>query len=1022
MKKMTILLIGCIASFLSFSQVGTTWSNSGPVLYPTNVSGQINGIGRCTQIKFDPVSPTRLYATSASGGLWVSNNNGDSWTGMGTDFFPNTQCASVCIDYTNTNILYLGTGDPNYYSNGLGVYKSTNGGVSWTPSNSGINTGLIIEIIMDPNNHLNLLAATDNGIFKSTNAGASWTSVKNGGDFKAMVLKPNSADTLYAVTSNEVWRSLNFGATWQQITNGVTIPGGNGNGMRLAVSNADPNVVYVGMIADEGTILKSTDAGTSFTTVYNNPAQSLVGYDAGSSGQGDYNFGMTADPADANTVYVVAHCVWKSTDGGVNWTKLTDWYAGCHTDMHGIRVHPSDNTKLFNVNDGGIFLSTDGGTNWTPKSDGIAATEIYHSGQSQLDRNTVSIGTQDNGELYQSGSGWYTNRGGDWGSKVMFPYNEPDVVYYFENGNRRQVVGSEESYNLPFTPSNSMVLEFNRSMPDVAFSGLNAVYICTDITAVTPNWTQLGSTAINTVAINSSVADSSVLYVFGSNNTLYRCDNVFASSPTFVSYTSPASTNVAASIATIASDVNVVYVSCGSRVYRSANKGQNFTNISTGLPVGVNIIKIYHDEFSTDESVYLCTAKGVYYKNNTMTSWQNISYNLPTIADIREFMFYNPGNASSLLKVAYYGRGVWQLPINTSFPPAVDFVSDQQVVCPNTPIHFTDQSVSSNTITGWQWSFPGGTPSSSNLQNPTVTYATPGNYAVTLVATDANGNGTGTKTAYIEITNSQATPMTEDFVGAFPPLHWSVVDAGQDNVVWKQNLAVGGYGNSTESAYFDNFNNDVNIKRDELRTANYDLSAILTPKLTFDVAYARYGGGNFDSLIVLLSTDCGDNFIELYSKGGTVLATSPDDQNEFIPAANQWRTDTIDLSAYIGQTRVMFAFQNRGHYGNNIYLDNVNITGISTLGVQENKPDEVLIAVYPNPVKDNLQVAVSTVKNETYSIIVTDLLGKKVIRKNVNGSPGKNAYTIDVSQLQKGFYMVTVSNGKQSSSHKILVE
>ncbi len=1024
MHKITTLIIACVLGQTVFSQPGTSWTNSGPVQFPSNISGQINGIGRCTQIKFDPINPNKIYATSASGGLWTSDNNGDSWYNLGTDFFYAMQCASICIDYTSNSTLYLGSGDPNYYGGGNGIYKSTNGGTTWSLSNTGITTGLIVEIIMDPTDHLNLLAATDNGIFKSTNAGLNWTNVKSGGDFKAMKLKPGSNDTLYSVTSSEIYRSVDFGGTWQQLTNGVTIPGGNGQGMRIAVSPADPNTVYIGMIADEGTILKSTDGGDNFTTVYDNPAQSLVGYDASSSGQGDYNFAMTCDPTDANIVYVAAHVVWKSIDGGINWTQMTDWWAKCHTDMHGIAFHPNYPTQLFDVNDGGVFISTDGGANWTPKANGVAATEIYHASQSMLQRDIVSIGTQDNGELYQSQTNWITNRGGDWGSKSTFSYNSPNVVYYYENGNRRTVTGSESSCNFPFTTSNSMSLEFNRALPNIAVSALTEVYLCNDITASTPAWTQLGTLtpSTNVMALHSSVADSSVVYAIGNNNKIYRCDNIFTASPTFQSFSTPSSTNVAASIATVPTDPNIVYITCGTHVYRSANKGQTFTSFSTGLPTTINIIKIYVDEFSTDETIYLCMAKGVYYRNNSMSSWQNISYNLPTIADIQDFMFYNPGNAGALLRVGYYGRGVWELPVNTTAPPTVDFLADQLSVCPTIPIHFTDQSYSSGTITNWLWSFPGGTPSTSTNQNPTVTYAASGNYSVSLQVTDQNGNASTTKTTYITITSSNTIPQYQTFEGTFLPTEWSFYDDGNDGVNWSQNSTVGGNGNSSKSTFFDNYDNDVSGKRDEIRTPNFDLTEVLTPTLTFDVAFARYGASNIDTLVVLATTDCGLTFTEIYNKGNTDLATAPDDQNLFVPTASQWRNESIDLSSFIGQTGVMFAFQNRGHYGNAIYLDNINVNGVSTAGIPSVSPASFDFSIYPNPATEKIQLSIQSNKKENYIVTIVDIAGKTVITSKISTISGTGNQSIDIRSIAKGIYTVQIDNGKDQFSKKLVIE
>ena len=139
-----------IFTIFSLHAAAQSWKQTGPVNFPVNVSGQINGIGRVTQIKFHPSLPNKLYVTSASGGVFSSNDNGNSWTLMNTDKFPATACASICIDHTNDNIIYLSTGDPNYYGSDYGIYKTTDAGATWAPANTGIGNRMALEILMDP--------------------------------------------------------------------------------------------------------------------------------------------------------------------------------------------------------------------------------------------------------------------------------------------------------------------------------------------------------------------------------------------------------------------------------------------------------------------------------------------------------------------------------------------------------------------------------------------------------------------------------------------------------------------------------------------------------------------------------------------------------------------------------------------------------------------------------------------------------------------------------------------------------
>jgi PKD repeat protein len=674
---------------------------------------------------------------------------------------------------------------------------------------------------------------------------------------------------------------------------------------------------------------------------------------------------------------------------------------------------------LLDANDGGIFLSYDGGVSWQSRCDGLGATEIYNAAQSNLQRDLVSIGTQDNGELYFDNGTWRTNRGGDWGAQMAFSYLGANVVYYSDNGNRRPVNGSETSYNLPVTAANSILLSFNKKIPNTGLASKTEVYLSQTLNNALPSWVQVGTISSNIVALHSSFADSSVVYAVDDNNKIYRCDNVFASSPVWNFFATPGATSVSSSVTSIANNINVVYVTCGDKVYRSTNKGQTFTNVSSGIPAGINIIGMYHDEFSANEDVYVCTSQNVFYKNASMGSWQNISYNLPSIANISEFMFHNPGNAASVLRVGYYGRGVWELPINTSYPPAPDFSADQFIVCPNITINFSDLSFGNPTT--WSWSFPGGTPSTAVSQNPSVAYPAPGIYAVTLTVGNANGNNSIKKTSYITVTSPQSLPISEGFAGAFPPVQWTLFDDANDGVNWQLNSSVGGYATSSECTFFDNFDIDATGKYDELRTETFDLGTITQPVLTFDVAYAPYGGQYMDTLAVLVSTDCGINFTQLYLKGGPTLGTAAQNTNLFIPAATDWRTDTVNLSAYAGQSEVLVAFKNIGHYGNAIYIDNIDLLDKATSSINE-QSDPFGISVFPNPTDQFVSVSVRAKENKTWNISLRNYLGQTVYTSVIE-NPGKVfSCVIDLSPFASGIYFVNFTSGPEIFTKKIVKE
>ena len=206
-QRLLVLAILFTASLNSNAQT-PNWICTGPTLFPTNISGQINGIGRVCQLKPDPVTAGTFYACSASGGLWKSTNSCQNWTQLGTDKLPQMGTASVCIDFTNSNIIYLGSGDPNYYGSDLGIWKTTDGGLNWNQVNTGLGTLMAVEILMDSADHLKLLAATNNGIWKTIDGGLNWTNKLAGNQFTDMRWKPGSGSSIvYASSMNKFFRS-----------------------------------------------------------------------------------------------------------------------------------------------------------------------------------------------------------------------------------------------------------------------------------------------------------------------------------------------------------------------------------------------------------------------------------------------------------------------------------------------------------------------------------------------------------------------------------------------------------------------------------------------------------------------------------------------------------------------------------------------------------------------------------------------------------------------------------------------
>lgn len=649
--------------------ISAKWKLTGPIKFPTNKTGQINGMGRVSQIVFHPTNPSIIYAASASGGLFISKDGAKSWVVTGTDKLPDMACASVCVDYTNDQIIYLGSGDANYYSTSFGIWKSVDGGDNWKQATTGIGNRMALRLLMQPNNNKVLIAATNDGIWKSIDAGTTWVLKKPGGDFKDMEFKPGSSRIIYAVTSSEFYYSTDIGETWIK----TTLPAANTNGGRLGLSKADTNVVYLTFVGDFASgkttpVYKSVDSGISFKIVKPANKYNLNGYTETEEGQGNYNFTMTVDPLDINNVWVGGHCVFNSRDGGITWERLTTWAFELHTDIHQLIYSPFDSKIFYCSNDGGVWKNTDAGigAKWISMSDGLSCTEYYHAGQSPIMKERIGGGTQDNGETYYDAGNWYTNRGGDYDATTTFDYLSADNIYYPSAGKKRiGITGNDKSLAYPFPVAKTSLLKFTPLKKNTAFIASTDIWRTDNLATVPPTWTQISTFNEQVKAMCISPNNANIVYVVANSGNIYRSNDALSTSASFKKIgVAPSSISSKVAITGVKSSTEIVYLSCNNKVYRSVDQGASWTNISTGLP-STNFIEIHSDIYSNNESVYIANgASAVYYKNNTLNNWVNYSQGLPTITNITDLMIFNDGNyKNSVLRVAYYGRGVWETPL-----------------------------------------------------------------------------------------------------------------------------------------------------------------------------------------------------------------------------------------------------------------------------------------------------------------------------------------------------------------------
>jgi len=758
---------------------GGAWTSLGPIDVPSNGTGQPNGIGRVNSVTVNPTNANEIWVGSPAGGLWKSTNAGSSWTAM-TDNMPTLGVSDILIDSANTSTMYMGTGDRDAGdAPGMGVWKSTNSGQTWSASNNGMGNRTVGMLVMNPTNHNIILAATSSGVYRSTNAAASWTKTSSTANFKDIKLNPVNPNIVYASASGDFYRSTNGGTSFSQITSGLPT---NGQRMVIGVSPANSNYVYAVVGNSNGLVgvYRSTNAGVSFSTMATSP--NILGYQINGGGTGSqawYDLDIAVDPTNINTLYVGGVNIWKSTNGGSSWSIVAHWIGSStvpavHADQHALVFN---GTKLYAGCDGGLYYTANGGSSWTDISDGLAISQLYKFSQSHTNVNKLISGFQDNGTAIWSGANsWSTEIGGDGMNCIIDPTSTTymyGALYYGDirrsnNGGtsfstiaKNGVNGINESgaWVTPYT------LQSNN--PNTMYAGYKNVWRSTNVKvsgASSVSWTKIsnfGSTSTLRV-IESCLADPNILYV-GRGTTLYRTDNAQAASPT---WTTLSTSGTIHDIETNPHNSSIVYVAAGNNVYKSTNKGSSWTAITGNLP-NVSINCLVFDTTKT-EAVYVGTDVGVFYRETGMSNWVNFSSGLPAAAEVTDVEIYYGSSNTSRLRVSTYGRGMWSsdLYAPANVPPVADFSTSTPNVCTNASAQFDD--ISSNNPTSWAWSvspatysFIAGTSASS--QNPIIKFTATGSYTIQLIASNAYGSDTMIKNSYITVGTPTAVPFTENF-------------------------------------------------------------------------------------------------------------------------------------------------------------------------------------------------------------------------------------------------------------------
>jgi photosystem II stability/assembly factor-like uncharacterized protein len=693
------------------------WLPLGPYQLPTNNTGYMqNGMGRVNCIEFDPINPSTYYVGVAQGGLWKTTDNGVTYTPL-TDMLPITRISDIAIDPINPNTIYISVCDFEYIGIGLfldgrkrhthygiGVYKSTDGGLTWAPTGLSFaltdgDVSLIRKIVIDPANTNNVVACGVSGMYKSTNAGTNWTLVHDS-LFWDLIQDPATPNTLFAaggwvknanIGSAGIYKSTDFGTTWTLLTTGIP---SRGSVQRICLSQSvsNPNIIYalaVDSLRGMYGIYKTNNSGNTWTLKYNALNLLSSGDGTGSGGQGTYDVGFLVHPINPNKIYVGGVNFWASNDGADTFDPAGYWTTSfgpsIHADIHQLK-YQSSTGQIYLCCDGGVYRTNNiipsswndlnnGGlfqTIWHDVSDGMNTTSFYRLSSSKTTSNELLAGAQDNASFYFDGSDWSTVDGGDGMDNVIDTAFVGKFITSSQFGNFANTIdggitmgwinANINSENAEWT---TPIIADNNQYPNM-YIGYENIRKSTDGGFTwnlisnfppPPNFygNELSAIAVANTNSNVLVAARRVRYEYLNPGSLFRTNNggntwndITAGLPDSLYYTS---------VEIGLSSASTLYVSMagltnGQKVFKSINGGQNWTNISYNLPnIPINCIK----QIPGSDNLMLATDIGVYVLNFGSTTWVKVSNGLPNVivSDIE----FNP--AMNRIYISTFGRGIW---------------------------------------------------------------------------------------------------------------------------------------------------------------------------------------------------------------------------------------------------------------------------------------------------------------------------------------------------------------------------
>jgi photosystem II stability/assembly factor-like uncharacterized protein len=693
------------------ANASANWSPFGPNVLPNNLTGYMeNGIGRINCITFHPTNANTFFVGVAQGGVWKTTNNGVSWTPL-TDNLPITRIS----DTTNPNEMYISVCDFEYIGislhldgrkrnthYGLGVYKTTDGGLTWNPTGLTYNltngdASLIRKVLINPANTNDLVACGVSGMYKSTNGGTTWVK-KLDSLFWDMHQDPSNPAVIYASTgwvmaSNignaGVYKSIDFGNTWTMLTTNMPLTN-NIQRVKLAIAPSNSNYVYALCVDVNGGlygIYKSINAGLSWTFIPPNDNILEGGTGGNTGGQGNYDLGFIVDFTDPNKVYTGGVNLWGSIDGANTFNPISHWTtqygATLHGDIHFINRNPFTG-NYFVCSDGGVYQTTNmvidtwsttaWPTVWTKMNDNIQVSSFYKLSSSKTNTEQVIAGAQDNASFYFNAGNWSTIFGGDGMDNCLNPLSTSDIIgssqygnFYYSNDNGNSSFGVSANLNSEQAEwTTPIVADYNNA--GVMYIGFENIVKSIDagqtwspLSTIYTNSLTLQNTEISALAVSNS--NSQVLYaarrvryenglngiVFKTTNGGTTFTNVTNNLPDSLYYTS---------IEINETNENIVYVSMAgftatNKIFTTIDGGATWQNISYNLPnLPINCIK----QIPGTNHLMVATDIGIYILYSGTTTWVNNSFGLPNVI-VTDIEF---NAALNKIYISTFGRGIWE--------------------------------------------------------------------------------------------------------------------------------------------------------------------------------------------------------------------------------------------------------------------------------------------------------------------------------------------------------------------------